>query len=300
MEWNKLIIPIVGITVSIICLATILMPVINDATATSDTFTNEGYFYVDSVTSDESITYLFENGALKINGETVPLPTGSQYPDGLTIIYTEHICIRYDEGYMKVRGVANHNCFYLNVTATEGRITGTYQWTDGEPQPVNWTYTEFVGMANETTNRIMCKSQPQYMKSDSYIETTGLVRLPNITGYYVVHISGTIADGITVNFYNQGSGAAIDTITASSIQTNTTAVAGYENLYKLNSITFTASDGTNSDNVTFTIYTIPAAVTADRSMPLSNSEIGVLLAIPVMVILVILMAAASMIMRNRE
>lgn len=296
-------IKIVGVTlaafVSLVVLAAVLMPILDYTTATSDTYTNDGYFYVDSVEDDDSITYVFQDGALTIDGDPVSLPTGSQYPDGLTILYTEHICIRYDEGLMKVRGVANHNCFYLNITATNGSITGEYQWTTGDPASITWSYTEFVGMADEKTSRVMGTSSPHYINSDSYLETTGLTKFTNMNAYYVVHIAGSMDDGMTVKIYNQGSGAEITTVTVSDAQINTTAVEGHDDLYLVSSITFTASDGTYTDNATYTIYTLPAEVTADRSDPIPSNQAQLLMVIPIMIIVAILLGVVALIIRSK-
>lgn len=294
----KLIPLVITLVVGIILAGSVLMPVINDVTAKSDTFVNEGYFYVDSVENQDSMTYKFEDGALTINDEVVALPTGSEYPDGLTIFYTEHICVRYDDGYFKVRGVANHNCYYMDVTVEEGTITGTYQWTD-TPATVNWTYTEFVGMVGESTNRVMGKSMPHFMNSDSYLETTGLSNFGTI-GYAVVHIAGSIEDGVTVNLYNQGSGAALTNLTVSNIQIDKTDVTDYVDLYKINKITFDVTDGANTATATYTIYTIPASVTADRANPMPDGQAAILTAIPVLIITALVVMAAGALYLKRD
>ena len=55
---------IVGITVAILVsitvLAGVLMPVLDDATATTDTFTNEGYFYMQKISAEDTETYTFD------------------------------------------------------------------------------------------------------------------------------------------------------------------------------------------------------------------------------------------------
>ena len=299
MELKKIIVPMITILVCVLVVGAVL-PVFADTSASEDTFTNKGYFYVDEVVEDQSITYKFEDHKFYINGEETALPTGSQYPDGLTILYTEHICIRYDGGYMKVRGVANHNAYYLNITVTNGTITGNYEWTVDNPNAtVNWTYTEFVGMYPTETDRIMCKSEPQYLKTDSVIDTTGLVNLTNITGYYVVHITGTISDGITVKFYNQGNGAEINTITAEDITINKTEVSTHEDLYKVNSITFVANDGSHTDNVTFTIYTIPAEVTADRVVSMDPAMSTLFNMIPLIIVAGLVLSAVGLYLYRR-
>lgn len=258
---------IVGVMVAVVMVGAVL-PVFAETTAEQDTFRNSGYFYVDSVDDDETITYAYENHTLTVNGDNVPLPTGSQYPDGLTIIYTEHICIRYDGGDLKVRGVTSHSIATMNITVSEGNITGNYYWTTSPEteRAIEWTYTEFVGIVPETTDRVMCKSEPQYIQSDSHIETTGLTKLTNINATHVIHISGTYDDGMTVNLYSSSNGDEITTLTVENISVNATEIRGYDDLYKLNSVTFDVTDGVNTDSVTYTIYTIPAEITVDKTV----------------------------------
>lgn len=297
MEKMNLITLVITLVVGVILAGSLLAPVVEDVTATSDTYTNEGYFYVESP-GDSSVTYLFQDNALTINGEAVPLPTGSEYPDGLTIFYTEHICVRYDDGLFKVRGVANHNAYYLNVTVQNGTITGEYQWSSEGVSTINWTYEEFVGMVGQTTDRVMGKSVEHYLNADSYIETTGLTNLTNI-GWAVVHISGSITDGITVKLYNQGSGAELTTLTVSNVEIHYTEVANHIDLYKVDRITFDVTDGTNTASATYTIYTLPAQVTADRSNPMPTDQATIMGAIPIMVIVALLMLAVGAIAYRR-
>lgn len=302
MNTKQIVTGVVALVVAIVITVACAIPVISDSTKTEDTFTNTGYFYVDAVVDDESITYDYEDHSLKVNDVPVDLPTGSQYPDGLTIIYTEHICIRYDGGDLKVRGVTSHSISAMNITVTEGNITGTYAWTTSPEttRDIAWTYEEFVGMVPDATNRVMCKSEPQYLNSDSHIETTGLTKLTNINQTYVVHISGSIDDGITVNFYSSSDGSEITTVTAENITTNTVEVSGYDDLYKLNSITFTATDGEHTDDVTYTIYTIPVEVTAERTYHPDSTLSTMINVIPVLLIVSIIIGAVALFISNRR
>jgi hypothetical protein len=293
---------IVGISlaafIGIIVLGSVLMPILDDATAKTDTFKNDGYFYVDSVSDEESINYVFANNVLTINGVPVDNPSGSVYPDCITVFYTEHIVFRYDAGYIKIRGQVNSNATAINLVVTEGTITGTYTSSTGD-HDADWTYTEFTGMVTSEESRIMAKNVPQYINSDSLIDTTGLSH-PTGFDFFVIHLTGSMDDGITVNLYNQNTGAAITNVTVSNATVNATPVSGYEDLYQLNSVTFTLTDSNSvSADVTYTIYTVPSEVTAERSVHFNDGQIAIFDAIPIMIIVAILLGVIALVVRSK-
>ena len=295
---------IVGITVAILVsitvLAGVLMPVLDDATAKTDTYVNKGYFYVDSIDGDDSINYHYENGVLTINGVEVPAPSDSTYPEGITIFFTEHISVRMDNGLIRIKGQVNQGCSAIDLTATSGSITGTYTYGSGPTtSTASWTYTKFVGMVTTDTDRVMSQPVPQYVHSDSLIDTTGFTRAANINEYYVISVSGTIDDGVTVNLYTQGAGSPVTLVTVSDAKINYTPVEGHDDLYLVDNITFTLTKDSASDNVTYSIYTVPAEVTADRTDPMSDNEIAILAAVPIMIIVAILLGVIALIIRSR-
>lgn len=287
---------IVALVIGIIMATTAILPLASDYSE-AKTFSNEGYFYVDSVEDGESINYVLSDGILTINGVAVAPPSSTTYPDGLTVFYTEHIVFRYDGGAIKIRGQVNSNATAINLVITEGTITGTYTSSTGD-HDASWTYTEFVGMVTTEESRIMAKNTPQYINSDSLIDTTGLSHPANMD-FYVIHLTGSMDDGMTINLYNQSSGAAIDDITVSNIAINTIEVEGYIDLYKLNSVTFTLTDTNEvSSDVTFTVYTVPAEVTADPDNP--DTYKNLIEIVPLMAFIMLVVAAAAMIISKRD
>lgn len=275
---------IVGVVVALV-LAGATLPIWAHTLAKEDTFTNKGYFYVDSVTGEDSINYHFENGVFSINGVEVPAPSDSTYPDGLTVFFTEHITVRMDQGTIRIKGQVNQACSAIDLTATEGTITGTYTYGSGPTtSTANWTYTKFVGMVTTDTDRVMSQPVPQYVHKDSIIDTTGFTRAPNINEYYVISVYGSIENGIEVNLYTQGAGAPVTLVTVSDIKVNYTEVNGYEDLYKVDNITFTLTKDDKTDNVTYSIYTVPSEVTAERSAPMDGATGALVAIIPLLMV----------------
>lgn len=289
---------IVALVIGIIMATTAILPLASDYSE-AKTFKNEGYFYVDSVTGEESINYHYENGVFSINGVEVPAPSSSTYPDGLTVFFTEHITVRMDQGTIRIKGQVNQACSAIDLTATEGTITGTYTYGSGPTtSTANWTYTKFVGMVTTDTDRVMSQPVPQYVHKDSIIDTTGFTRVPNINEYYVISVYGSIDSGIEVNLYTQGAGSAVTLVTVSDITVNYTEVKGYDDLYKVDNITFTLTKDDKTDNVTYSIYTVPAEVTAIPDNP--DTYKNLIKIVPLMAFIMLVVAAAAMIISKRD
>ena len=79
MESKNLLTLAITLTVGIILAGAMLMPIINEMTVTTDTFTNEGYFYMDEIDADSTRTILWDHTApnqLTIDSDNVvALPT---------------------------------------------------------------------------------------------------------------------------------------------------------------------------------------------------------------------------------
>lgn len=267
-----------------------LLPMFQDVTATEDTFTNDGYFYVDSVAEGNSINYRYENSTLYINGEQFGTPVDNTY-SGLTVMYTENLNIRYD-GTMKMRGIlGNHNAQYLNLTVSAGTITGEWQSTGDTPSQVSTTYTTFYGIVADKSERVMCKS-PQYVNESSYISASGITQIASTT-WAIVNIDGSIADGLTINLHKDSNGTVLDTFTVKDYTIDYSEVSGYEDLYQIDKIDITVTDGENDDDMVYTIFTVPTEVTAERSVHVNGPTGAIIDLIPLIVALSIVILAVG-------
>lgn len=308
MEWNKLITPIVGITVSIICLATILMPVIDDTATISHKYVNntdESIALFNKVKPADSI--IFEWDYTKpteavINGTTVNLPDPTDYLYGLSLITTQGLALRYYKsgidyvvqsigggqpaGYYALASVASSS--NLRISIEDGTFT-------------NLTDNRMYGLTGNTyyvynTGDYVLKSSDQtvYLLGDSNTIATGL---SVISGDWVI-MGWDSNRGIDIDpvvYY------PTDGYTISDVNIVASNVDGYVNLSSITSLSYIVTDSENNQTtVTYSYFIVPASVDAELSEHLPTGAANVLHAIPVMVVLVILMAAASMIMRNRE
>lgn len=296
---------VIGISITafigIIVLGSVLMPILDDATATTDTFTNEGFFYVDSLAENETITYSCNGTTAYVNGVPIPGEYSTGYPGGASIAYTENFIIRWaGSGNYAIRGV--YWAFDANASSS---ITfsgdGTYSGTYGTAE-FSGTWTTFYGLVNKETSRIMSSSTAdKFVNSDSTINGTGLTQLTTIGQYAVFNLDGSIEDGITVKAYSQTNGSELTNFEISNIVINYTEVPDYLDLYNISSITFTVTDtsDSDSDNVTYSVFTIPTEVSAERAEHLSAGQNQLLLVIPVMIIVAILMAVVVLVIRSK-
>lgn len=299
----KIVGSLIGVVVAILMVGSVLAPIVSDAVAESDTFTNKGLFYVDEVPEGESITYSFNQGVLLVNGEDLSLNNiFSEYPDGASVLFTEHIAIRYTGGdtVIKVRGQINNNLSTLDIVVTNGTITGSYVDGGGNDGTINWTYTEFFGIVPKS-DRVMAFA-PMYVNGDTDVFVTGLSALSGFGNYYVIKVSGSINDGFTATLYNQGSGTLIEGITSTSV-VNYSAVNGYDDFYELESVVFTFNRTTSGGveetaTATFTLMTVPEEINADRTDSLNRGAAAIMMSI-IPIMLIALIAMVVVIVRPR-
>ena len=307
---RKLIMTTVGVAIAVIITAAVLMPVLEDSMATSDTFTNEGYFRLKEITADEDLTTTIEWSSsvaniLKVNGvdvdiSTFGLPTGYA---SITIVATENDIIRIganNQGtslnWVQIRGSTYaYSGASTNFTAT---ITnGTISAVMDESSKTATYDSAYVIDETNTGAYVMKKANtPAYMKSDSEYYAMGVT---NITGgYYITKLVGDLESvEISILAYAPDT---LDNPTASNESINYADVGGHVDLHTLTSITFDVTEGENVTAITYSYFIVPYEVTAERAVHLNAAEIGILAAIPIIVIIAILMLAVSIIARNRE
>lgn len=297
---NKTIGIILAVMVSVLLVGGLLVPIVNDATADADTFTNAGIFYVDELGTDESIHYVFEDGVLTVNDVAIDLDDiYSNYEGGASILFTEKIILRYTSGadVVAIRGITKQNVIGFDLTVSNGTITGTKTGETGTDTDVSWTYTEFTGIV-PSSNTVMANF-PVYLNGDTEINVTGFVSASNIGGYYVANVSGSIQGGFSVSLFNQNTGESIADVTVNNISVNNQTVDNYVDLYVLESITFDITNGTSTDNVTFSLMVVPEKVTADRTDPMDPAAAGVLSTAPILIIVALLAMVAAVLIRTR-
>lgn len=303
METKNILGSIVSLTVVVICVAAIMMPVVSDATKTTETFTNEGAFYVEvDPATDYTIEYDYSTdpGVLVINGDEVNIP----FSNGYTVLSIDDAILRVVwDNTLQYKGDNSYivSIEMLDLTVSNGSITGTYQKAGGSE--TSWpttTYTKAYIISPDEQDLVMTayNSTPK-MNGDSEVYAFGQTIVNN--NWYLFKITGTIDDGVTVSCLDPTSGEAVEGATISNLSINKTAVDGYLDLYNLTSITFTVTlaDESTAD-CTYTAYIVPAEVTAELAQHLSSGEIALLNAIPVLVIVSLVIGAVGIAITSRR
>lgn len=279
--------------VVITVIAAVLMPILDDATTTQDTYTNEGLWRMEEFANDmkweySSGTWYF-NDVEQISGSTITSNTGS------SAVLGTNWSIRAN-GWIRGETITGNSTNPITIVAND---TVTVQ--DGNSTPITVDNSGY-GVKNDGNYVMTAYNQSCYVLGDSTIYATGQSSVG--TGRCVVHLEGSINDGITGHVYAIKNDSYTD-LTISNIVVDYEEVAGHKDLYKLNKVTADISmlDGdsnTISGSVTYSSYVVPYEVTAERSIHLTDSENTILLVIPALLIIAILIGILAVAFRMRE
>lgn len=233
------------------------VPVIQETTSATNTITNEGVYNLTDDDSDYTLVYNGLSGTIDANGTIIQrdsIPEGSW-----TFISTPDYLIR-----LQNYAPQNYNLWLIAMDGTTS-ILGSNN-TDGITITVNsgtittplnsYTYTgEFRGI-DPNGKYVMTNGQPFTVnETDTIIVGNGTTLVT--VWYDLFYMFGTAEDmEVTSN----------DTITISNIQVNSTPLTNYVGGVSVESITFSATDGTNSANATYNRVIVPEEVTLEKSI----------------------------------
>lgn len=293
---SKLLGTILTITVAIICIATILVPTISDATKTEKIFENTGiYFDTDNAVSH---TLEYADGVLTVDGGTVTLPTEGQTPiviaDGFNMIYKNNANF-----VVVIDGIIT--CTSANFAIEDGTISGTITYSSTTASKTA-TYTNIaVAVPTQTTQTF---TYMPYVNDGDTISSTGVMTFNDSGGNQHPlqwSFEGIIGGNCTVTTL---SGVASQ-YSFSNIEINYSEINGYEDLYRVESISFDV-DYTNPNNSSvtsnFTVTSMnviaPESTTAELTDHLTSSQIAILAVIPLLMIVSVLIIVANRLRYN--
>lgn len=304
---KKIIIASITAVVVITVLAGTLIPVLDDATATHKTFSNveDSIAYYDEI-GENDYTFVWDPTTptiATINGEEVALPDVSGYTNGVSLIVSEGIALRYYVSggtyYIQSLGGGKSSGQYGYATSnSESAITISI--TDGVWSYSNntntYTLTGSTYIISDSGDYVMkTPSSSAYVKSDS---STAALGVTVISGVWVI-MGWNLDSGITITpaeYYPP------DDYTISNVVVHYDDVSGYDEIYGLSKVTFTAvkaDDTTVTSNVTYSYFIVPAEVTAEKTVHFTDGENAIFNTIPVIVIVALLLAVLAMVLRSR-
>lgn len=272
---NRIIGLVLALVVGGLLVGGLLIPSIEGITATEKTFENTGYYYMTDVGADESYTYEFVSTPSKawtVNGEALTFPEGAY-----NVIVTDEHFVR-SNGQIEGNSIAS-----MTVTVTAESITGTYT-AAGVSHDIDWAVDGFYGAVPTKDSFIMTDPDgTTYVNSDTEVIGFGI---SNLSGQYpIFHIVGDM-ENVTVT-------SPDTTVTIDNIAINKTAVGGYIDLYKFDSITFDATKGANTATITYNRVILPTEVTAELSNHLDATQIAMFGVISILGIVALVVVAAN-------
>lgn len=294
MEIGKLPMAIVSITIAVIVCAMVLIPVVQDATAETDTFVNDGYFHLQKFTSDDEYIFSWDAtapGTITINGVEMTTPNETK---NLSLVLGEKFYLRYPGTHTRMSYYSGGN--YVNTSESYPTISFTYSGgtvtcTNGSTSRTLNNVSEIYGIM-PTGDYVMKVSESiAYLNSgseiiaDSEIYATGQTYSGNNDVFW--HLEGTIDNLEYPDVFN-----STQTITNKVIngQYNST----HDDLYELSNLQFTLTTSSSVVyNITASYFVVPEKVTAERSLQLDDTTSSLINVIPILVIIGILMLAVG-------
>lgn len=304
MDPKRIVALVVGASVMVLIFSALLVPIINDATTTEKTFDNSigSQSYMEKLGTDtESYTLVIDGtnnpGWVTVNGVDIRPNSGTLFCiDGFGLIRNNLGFV--DDRFNQVRlefGAGPGNTNYVNLSITNGVCTYVYG-TQTTPQTIDISAGGF-GIIDKGSYVMTNADQHKYITSDSEIYGQGLTGVDGGVWNTQLVLKGT-KDNIDVTCIYPP--AQADTV-FTDITAATTTVTGYNDLYDLSAITFTATYGENDPtNCTYNRIIIPAEVTADLSVTPDSGTRALLSAIPIIAMIGIVLAVVGVAIVGRN
>lgn len=303
MEGNKLLSLIVTLTVGIIFVGAMLGPIINDASDTEKTFTNDGLWRMKEIENGDRWARNGDAGLWTYNGTDTITPAGSYSNSNIAL--GNDWCVR-SNGQLRGHTIGGNPASPSFIAENDLVSFTPGGGLNGNP------YQSLTGYGYDSAGEFVMLpyGESAYMNGGSALFATGSSSVDGAA--VIVHIEGTINDAdieivVDSNFVNSGTPVLGDLVITNK-QINYTIVDGYIDLYKLESITFdvsfsmTIGDTTtsHSGSVNYSSYVVPYQVTAELSEHLDMGSIAILAAVPLMAIAALLLLVVRYFTAGRD
>lgn len=295
MKTTNLITLVITLTIGIILAGSLLMPVVDNSTATTKTILNTGSEFV-SADSDDTDTHTIiismdadSKLTITTDGEAVVLPDFSLY-GAASILYGENTFVRVSSaGVVNVYGRTNASTYGNQTIGTASAanpitisITGTTATISTYTIPDVQVFIAAEGPYVLTKNPYVLEDSMVFIGAVNTISGTGIA----------FDIYGPLDDLIGKGVWPNGRGIGDITPTLSNPTTN---------LYKVDKIEAEATnDGNVFGTMTITYFVAPKEITYDNAEYIGDQYAGILGAIPVLIIAALVVAAAGALYLKRD
>lgn len=302
MDMKKLAMGVVAMVVAIVIVVTCAIPIISDSVATEDTFTNEGYFYLDKFTSDDEYSISWDSATpntFEINGEEYTYTNDSGL--GLSVVLGEQFYLRLQNG--NTRMSFNNTGTYINTSETYTTMSLTYSGgivtaTNGNTTRTVSDVSEIFGIVEKGSYVMKKSTSVAYLNSgseiiaDSEIYASGQSSSGNNNLFW--HMEGTIDNMEYPDTFNEN-------LTVTNEEIHGAYDNTHDDLYKLENLTFTVTtSGLVVYNITASYFVVPLNVTADRTVYVDGPTGDILAVIPILMVLGIVIGAIALFIKTKR
>ena len=319
MDVKTIAVSVVSITIACVFAVTLLIPVIAESTAETETVRNEGYLRMSHVDTDDPTEYVItydyytNKNVITVNGEDVIIKNLPYESFTFNVVFDTNWLIR------------------GNVSSSTGSLTGLqYYGTSGGVSSLSsmtltcqsgsftlsgnsgaitksGTYTDLYIPDNEGYYIMKDKNKPAHMLEDSEFVGFGLTAMVSpanpegnkITPGLGLSVTGSIEDGATVTPWRGVSAynSSYSDETVNYVQSTT-----WNDVYDLSSITFTATLTSTSDDtvtadtpVTYSYFLVPYEIIGTKIIHPDASTTALLNIIPLLVVMGIILGTVGFI-----
>lgn len=293
MNLGKNVMMIVSLVVTVILALAVLVPVIQDSSASEDKFTNDGYARYTSIESsnDAEIEIFWDHTKpTKLTINDVEMDYNIPESLWISMVFGTDFSLRYINnggGSYGLQYVGPTNTDYITASTSDGTdmtITlnaGTITLVNTAAEPVTKTlaYTTVYYPDSDGQWIMKNKDKSAYLLGDSSI-----VIANGITGSFGVYFTGTVEDGVDISIYRA-------TATTDNVVMTYTTNNAYKELIQLDKVAFDVTIGGDTTTATYSYFLIPYEITAERSAHVSTVEASLLNVIPLLVVIGIFLGA---------
>lgn len=274
------------------------------------TFKNDGYFYLNNILSDDTETHTIswdstDSKILTVDGEDMDITSwGLASYQQVTVFATETDLFRLGVqsanaglSWVQIRGsTINYAQASSNFDATISAGAASIL-IDSDETPKELSYSSAYIISPDVGDYVMKKSnEPAYMLKDSIFYNLGYTVISYGGGNdnTVMLVAGDM-ESASVQVVRQ---STANDITITDLEIDNTSISGYVDLYKFNKVTFTATENSTDNTVTYSYVIVPAEVSADPDNPAAYKSL--VMVIPLMSFVVLVVAAAAMIYLKKD
>lgn len=291
---NKLVTSALGVTVGVILLSALLVPVLVDASADTDTLVNDGYFGMQKYTDSDSLELHWNLGdptVFEVNGEPIKYVNTAGFD--ISVMLGPQFAVRINSTGATCQFYGNGT--YVSANAANPDLTVTY--TEGNVYATNGTNTKNITGVSEVYCIASEDNAPYTMKrtdSIAYLKDDSSIFASGMTYFGTQVLFGNIVGTVDNLTYSTGN------YTISNKVVNVEDDPNHIGTVKLESIEFDATNsaGTLTNHVIYSYFVVPHEIISERTVQLGSATVAVLMAIPVLVIVGLLGLAINI--RNRD